>query len=47
MASLELKETLVPKEKEVSSGFPGPEEKMVQRGQRVVLDLLVSSDLLD
>lgn len=44
MVSLELREILVPRERGVSLEYRGPEERMVQRGQRVVSDPLVRSD---
>jgi len=36
MVFLELREILVPKERGVSLEYQAPEERMVQRGQRVV-----------
>lgn len=47
MVSQELKEILVPRESGVRLEYQDPEEKMVQRGQRVALDPLVRSDHLD
>lgn len=47
MVSQELKEILVPRERGVSLAYPDPEERMVQRGQRVASDPLVRLDQLD
>lgn len=47
MVSLELREILVPRERGVRLEYQGPEERTVQRGQRVASDLLVRSDQLD
>lgn len=47
MVSLELREILVPRERGVRLEYQGPEERTVQRDQRVASDLLVRSDQLD
>lgn len=47
MVSQELKEILVPRERGVSLECQGPEERTVQRGQRVASDPLVRLDQLD
>lgn len=47
MVSLELREILVSRERGVSLECQGPEERTVQRGQRVASDPPVSSDHLD
>lgn len=47
MVSLELREILELRERGVRVEYQGPGERTVLRGQRVVLDPLVSSDPLD
>lgn len=47
MVSLELREILVPREKGVRLEYQDPEERMVQKGQRVALDPPARSDHLD
>lgn len=47
MVSLELREILVPREKGVSLEYQDPEERMVQKGQRVASDPPARLDQLD